>query len=200
LNNDGNLIDACYLASIISLLHFKKPYANIEEQTRVVLNKEKLQPLSIHHIPIAITFAFFNKSQIVVMDPTKLEEEVMDGRLTFAINIYRDICLIHKPGAAGLSPDLFDKLFDVCLIKVNQLTKIIRDVLKNTDKYSIDSIKQGSKVDFVIKTGKEEEEILIPELNKLKVEDGMDEEDEVNVDELKDTLDANESNQIKIEN
>ena len=70
LNNDGNLIDACYLAAIISLLHFKKPYANIEEQSRVILSETKLQPLSIHHIPIAITYAFFNKSQIVLMDPT----------------------------------------------------------------------------------------------------------------------------------
>ena len=33
----------------------------------------------------------------------------MEGRLTLAINVYRDICLMHKPGAAGLSADLFDK-------------------------------------------------------------------------------------------
>ena len=29
INNDGNLIDAFYLASILALLHFRKPQANI---------------------------------------------------------------------------------------------------------------------------------------------------------------------------
>jgi len=161
LNNDGNLIDTCYLAAIISLLHFKKPYANVEEQSTVVLNEKKLQPLSIHHIPIAITFAFFNNSQIVIMDPTKVEEEVMDGRLTFAINIYRDICLIHKPGSAGLSANLFDKLFDVSLIKVNQFTKIIRDMLKDQETYSIASIKKDCLVQFVLKSGGENDAIRL---------------------------------------
>jgi len=40
-----------------------------------------------------------------------LEEEVMDGRITFALNIYKDICSIHKPGGAPLSQATFAQYF-----------------------------------------------------------------------------------------
>jgi hypothetical protein len=31
----------------------------------------------------------------------------MDGRISIAMNIYGDVCAIHKPGGACLSPDIF---------------------------------------------------------------------------------------------
>jgi exosome complex component RRP45 len=84
--------------------------------TKIIVHdiKEKPpHPLSIHHIPLAFTFAFFNDTTNIVVDPTvflvyfitwkRLEEEVMDGRVTFAVNIYKDICNVHKPGGAAIS-------------------------------------------------------------------------------------------------
>jgi hypothetical protein len=38
-----------------------------------------------------------------------MEEEIMDGRVSFAVNIYKDICNIHKPGDAPISPDMISK-------------------------------------------------------------------------------------------
>jgi len=152
VNNDGNLIDTFYLAAIVALLHFKKPFVSIESDKEVVVHDEKdklLQALSIPHIPIAFTFAFFNDSTTVIMDPTRLEEEVMDGRITFALNIYKDICSIHKPGGAPLSQATFAQLLDVCNIKVAQITKIIREVLKDQEKYSIEGLKEKTKIDMV---------------------------------------------------
>ena len=73
VNNDGNLIDAFYLAAIISLLHFRKPFTSVESSNQVFVHDQKdakYQPLSIPHIPIAFTFAFFNDSTTVIMDPT----------------------------------------------------------------------------------------------------------------------------------
>jgi len=73
VNNDGNLIDTFYLAAIVALLHFKKPFVSIESDNEVIVHDEKdkmLQALSIPHIPIAFTFAFFNDSTTVIMDPS----------------------------------------------------------------------------------------------------------------------------------
>lgn len=67
------------------------------------------QPLSIHHIPIPFTFAFFNNANLIVADPLGAEEEVMEGRLTIAVNIYNDVCSIHKPGGAPVRVELIDK-------------------------------------------------------------------------------------------
>ena len=30
----------------------------------------------------------------------------MDGRISIALNIYNEICLIHKPGGAPIDPSL----------------------------------------------------------------------------------------------
>ena len=42
----------------------------------------------------------------------------MDGRITIAMNIYRDICLIHKPGGAPLEPRLISQYFQNILKKI----------------------------------------------------------------------------------
>ncbi len=69
-----------------------------------------LLPLSIHHIPISITFALF-KSCEAIIDPSTIEEQVafllsfviivennffqvMDGRITITLNAQRQVRLI----------------------------------------------------------------------------------------------------------
>ena len=72
INNDGNLIDAFYLAAITSLLNYKKPQVGVENLNKIVTyseNEKKYVPLSINHIPIACTFAFFDNVSKIVMDP-----------------------------------------------------------------------------------------------------------------------------------
>ena len=54
----------------------------------------------------------------------------MDGRISIAMNIYGDICSIHKPGGAGLAPDIFMDLFQLCQVKAVQMTRTIRELLR----------------------------------------------------------------------
>ena len=71
MNNEGNLIDSFYLANIIALLNYKKPFIDYDDKNKISINLNKnKQPLSIYHIPILITFAFFNNSKIIIADPT----------------------------------------------------------------------------------------------------------------------------------
>ncbi len=73
MNNAGNLIDACYLSSLMGLLTFRKPFIKIESENNIKIfsSKEKNpQPLSITHIPISFTYGFFNEANQVISDPT----------------------------------------------------------------------------------------------------------------------------------
>ncbi|EAR98566.2 3' exoribonuclease family 1 protein (macronuclear) [Tetrahymena thermophila SB210] len=147
VSNGGNLIDAIYLSVIISLLHFRKPYVSVEQQSNIKIHTEKNpQPLSIHHIPIPFTFAFFKKSTLLVSDPLVLEEQIMEGRLTISVNIYNDVCNIHKPGGAPIKLELINKLVEVCLNKIKQMTDFVRQILKECNKHSINQIKEESKI------------------------------------------------------
>lgn len=73
LNNAGNLIDACYMATLVGLLHFRRPFVKVENEKNIKVfsqEEKKPQPLSITHIPIAFTYAFFNEATQVIADPT----------------------------------------------------------------------------------------------------------------------------------
>ena len=83
--------------------------------------------LAIHHYPVLSTFAFFNKpapqttsatqgsnpntgskpppssndgpaEKMVCVDPNWQEEMIMDGKLVFGVNPYREICTLHLAG------------------------------------------------------------------------------------------------------
>ena len=65
LDHCGNLGDACVAASLAALMAFRKPQVEFVGDGRaaelVVHSVEEREPtpLSIHHLPIAVTFALF---------------------------------------------------------------------------------------------------------------------------------------------
>ncbi|KAM3130549.1 hypothetical protein pb186bvf_017358 [Paramecium bursaria] len=133
INNDGNLIDTCYLCSLLSLLHFRKPQisgVDIDYTKRFV-------PLSIHHIPLSFTFSLIEKDQTyITLDPSIEEDNVKSGRLTICVNVYNDICHIHKPGGCPIQTKTFDGLIKVTLSLVKPFTEKIRLFLKNMDNFT----------------------------------------------------------------
>ncbi|KAG5419300.1 RRP45 [Candida metapsilosis] len=63
-NYDGNLIDVGCFATMLALLHFRKPDISINGDEVVVHDENERQPvsLSILHVPICLTFSFYNLS------------------------------------------------------------------------------------------------------------------------------------------
>ncbi len=94
LNHDGNLIDASALAALAALLNAKMPNYEIEEgQVKI---KQGYTPLPIKRHPVTVTFAKINDR--LVVDPWLEEEQVMDARLSMAIDDDGNICAIQKGG------------------------------------------------------------------------------------------------------
>ncbi|KAH9545098.1 hypothetical protein CY35_12G031300 [Sphagnum magellanicum] len=71
LDNGGNLIDAANLAALAALLSFRRPECTLggpDGQDIIVHPPEVREPLalSIHHLPIAVTFAFLGDGDLLV--------------------------------------------------------------------------------------------------------------------------------------
>lgn len=87
LDAAGNLPDACMLAALAALMAFRRPVVEVDAQGTLTLyaaaDREPL-PLSLHHLPVATTFASFS--------------EVGDASYTIA---HASICavssVIHSP-------------------------------------------------------------------------------------------------------
>jgi exosome complex component RRP42 len=96
LNHDGNLIDAAALAAVAALLNTKMPNYEIKEGE--VKTKQGYTPLPIRSHPITITIGKINDK--LVIDPGAEEEQVMDARITMAVNDEGNICAVQK-GLSG---------------------------------------------------------------------------------------------------
>ena len=110
LDDGGNILDACVMAAMASLRHYRKPQVDLnggegaeaEGTNSAVLPTlipaaiKEPTPLPLHHTPLSISFALLpsndNVSQsttvATLIDPEKREELVQFGTLTVAMNTH----------------------------------------------------------------------------------------------------------------
>jgi exosome complex component RRP42 len=101
LNHDGNLIDTAALAAVAALHNTKM--ANYEIEDGEVKTKQGYMQLPIRQHPITVTCAKIGDK--LVVDPQLEEEQVMDARLSMAIDDDGDICAIQKGGTGYFTPE-----------------------------------------------------------------------------------------------
>ncbi|ORY97387.1 ribosomal protein S5 domain 2-type protein [Syncephalastrum racemosum] len=128
LDHDGNLIDCASIAVITALLHFRRPDVTVvgEEVTIHPVDQRNPVALDIHHIPICVTFNFFDKGELLVVDPTRLEEKVKEGDMTITMNIHKEICALSKAGGTPLPMDKIHQCSQIALVKVKDTTELIQ--------------------------------------------------------------------------
>jgi len=57
LNEDGNLLDWCFLATMLALMNTRLPQVSYQSGCLRV-DDSKAKPLGVHHLPICTTFYF----------------------------------------------------------------------------------------------------------------------------------------------
>jgi exosome complex component RRP42 len=119
LNHDGNLIDASALAAMAALLNTKM--ANYEIDGGEVKIKPGYEPLPIKRHPITVTCAKIGDK--LVVDPLLEEEQVMDARISMAIDDDDSICAIQKGGSGYFEPNQVFEAAKIAKEKTNELRK-----------------------------------------------------------------------------
>ncbi|KAJ2489831.1 3'-5'-exoribonuclease [Coemansia sp. RSA 2050] len=133
LDHGGNLIDAASIAAIAALKHFRRPDVTIDGEEAIIhdVRERNPVPLSIHHTPICVTFGFFGAAgDMLVLDPTLLEEQVQVSSFTITLNSHREICALNKAGGIPLNPDQIQRCTQVALAKVDEVNEKIQLALK----------------------------------------------------------------------
>eukprot|EP00897_Mesotaenium_endlicherianum_P003395 jgi/Mesen1/3083/ME000183S02134 len=146
LDNGGNLVDAANLAALAALLSFRRPECSVggDDGQTVTVHPPEVRdpvPLSIHHLPIAVTFAFFNDGDNMVIDPSLKEEAVMGGRLTFTVNAHGEICAVQKGGGV---PVTSSEILRCARIAANKALDITDTLKQAVEKHAAD--RQARKV------------------------------------------------------
>ena len=119
LNHDGNLIDASALAAVSALVNTKM--ANYEIKDGEVKIKPGYEQLPIRKHPITVTTAKIGDK--LVVDPIGEEEQVMDARISFAIDDDGNICAIQKGGSGYFEPQQIMEAAKLAKDKAKELRK-----------------------------------------------------------------------------
>jgi exosome complex component RRP42 len=119
LNHDGNLIDASALAAVSALVNTKM--ANCEIKDGEVKIKPGYEQLPIRKHPITVTTAKIEDK--LVVDPIREEEQVMDARISFAIDDDGNICAIQKGGSGYFEPQQIMEAAKIAKDRAKELRK-----------------------------------------------------------------------------
>lgn len=147
LSFDGGLIDAACLGVMVALSHFKKPDISINGEDVVVHSYDERQPvpLSILHVPICITFSFFNpfgheenikgdaNEEISIIDADAREEALRDGSLVITINKNRELLQLSKNGGLPIDALQLMNLAQQAYLIAEDLTEKIKVLLKKDE-------------------------------------------------------------------
>lgn len=132
LDNGGNLIDTANIAALAALLTYRKPECTLGGENDVVVHDPEVReplPLIIHHVPVAVTFAFFNEGDAMVIDPTHKEEAIMGGRMTATLNSNGDVCAVQKAGGDGVSSSVITHCLRLAALKAVDITSKIKNAV-----------------------------------------------------------------------
>lgn len=159
LDCDGGLIDASCIAVMAGLLHFKKPDVTVLGERVTVHPIDEREPVSLGvlHVPICVTFSFFNpddteenikgedNAEISIIDASLKEELLRDGVLTVTLNKNREVVQISKAGGLPMEAlsliDCCHKAYGIVEKITDQIHRVVKQdtIARNQYAHSLSS-------------------------------------------------------------
>ena len=158
LDAGGNILDACVLAAMAVLKHYRKPQVDLSDggdgsaadtntaslPTMIPSIVKEATPLPLHHTPLSISFGLIPADDAVnstsstsivaaLIDPTDREELVQSGSLTIAMNVHSEICLLDYGGGCELTPNKLRQCWKVAETAIKNLCQLLETALTKAD-------------------------------------------------------------------
>lgn len=133
LSHSGNLTDCALLATAASLCAFRLPQTEISSSGEVVVftpeEREPL-PLTVQHVPIAVSFALFAAGEVAVTDPGREESAAAEGSMTIVATEHGELCGVHKVEGCAAAPDVIMRCVRLAVSGVPDVAKDVREALR----------------------------------------------------------------------
>lgn len=68
-------------------------------------------------------------SELLVVDPTILEDQIREGDMTITMNIHKEICALSKAGGIPLEMEQVIRCSKIAIVKVTEITEQIQKAL-----------------------------------------------------------------------
>ena len=136
LDHDGNLVDACCMALVAALLHFRRPDVEVKGEDVTVFGLREREPvrLSMQHQPFCVTFSYYELGQIMLQDATLLEEQCREGEVVVSMNRFGEVCQIAKYGGKPVDALSLLTCTNMALERVKVFDKLVKERLAADEK------------------------------------------------------------------
>lgn len=179
LNDDGNLIDAFFMAAVLALKNTRLPEVSMKGDNILLNNSpEKQHYLNVHHIPVCTTFYFIPKMEFPIVDASAKEERLASARLSICMNVFEDVCGIQTLGQMEIDPMQLLQCTRDALDITKQTTKVIRAAWASRDSDSSLLAMTLNGTTNTSKGGENRAQMFIDQLNQ-----GLNQEEDNNVSE-----------------
>jgi exosome complex component RRP45 len=144
------MLDCACLAAIVALRHFRRPEVEVVGDEAIVVGavfpgplsplthlqhpptERAPMPLSMHHTPFCLTFAYFQDTSIpAILDPNRMEQRLSAGVMSIALNAHRELCVVQKAGGVPLSATEILRIIAVATEKSKELDKFVKERLED---------------------------------------------------------------------
>lgn len=145
LNHEGNILDCASIACLAALAHFRRPDVTSDGEEIIVHTYSQRDPIPtvMHHYPVCTTYALFNNGEIIVADPTLIEEGVADAHITIATNAYKELCTLHLGGNALMTPDVILKTTTKAAARACIVIQQVKDLIEEDSKVRLERKEVG---------------------------------------------------------
>ncbi|KAJ2829609.1 3'-5'-exoribonuclease [Coemansia erecta] len=132
VDHGGNAVDAAAIAAIAALRRFRRPDVTVDGEEAIIhdVRDRNPVPLSIHHTPVCVSFAFFGDGELMVLDPGLLEEQAQVSGFTVTLNAHGEVCALNKAGGIPLTPKQIQRCIQIALAKVDEINEKIQEAIK----------------------------------------------------------------------
>ncbi|KAL9002823.1 MAG: hypothetical protein Q9188_004285 [Gyalolechia gomerana] len=132
LSHDGNLLDACCIAVLAALQHYRIPDTTVKGEEVIVHSVEERNrvPLAMLHHPLCVTMALFEGGEKVIVDATLREEQCSEGEVVVTANKHGEVVQIKKLGGVPADALVLLNCMDIAVAKVKELDLVITKALE----------------------------------------------------------------------
>ncbi|CAG0883470.1 unnamed protein product [Darwinula stevensoni] len=130
--DDGGMIDCASIAALSALCHFRRPDVTLEGEEVTIHSIKSRDPikLSIHHMPILVSFSFYENGKFVLMDPDQREQKGSEGLMVVGANPFRELCTLHRTGSVPLIKDQVRRCAEMVALRARSLVGYIKKELE----------------------------------------------------------------------
>ncbi|KAI4142654.1 MAG: hypothetical protein L6R39_004855, partial [Caloplaca ligustica] len=136
LSHDGNLLDACNIAVLAALQHYRIPDVTVKGEEVIVHSVEERNPvpLALLHHPLCVTMALFEGGEKVVVDATLAEQQCCEEEVVVTANRFGEVVQVKKLGGVASDALVLLRCVDVAVTKAKELNGVIKRALEKDER------------------------------------------------------------------